>query len=1107
MPFANVPLLSAPPQGPPIVHAAEAGNEYGVKLLLLFHADVNARDAHNNTALHIAAARGHRGVVLMLLGAQASRSMRNKDFRLAEDLAKTSGVRALLRQRLNADREDVMLHPLPHRGGGGGGGSGGHYVGGSGSGDLSPPLSPPMHPHNNMSAGGGGGGASGWEGRRFAWDDGAALNSLSDGDGDSDCGSEDNLDDRVGLAPHHRSFGGGGGGVGMGGGGHSSDDELREPRSAPLHRKSGEGNGGRPLWQHQQPQQGARRNGTGKRQHFATVAGYGPPAAEGDAWRLGSTLPYVRFDGGLSTGGDGGGSRGSVHRAAVQPSFSKTFPYPKHQPQDGEEEGFGSSARSGSRVQQHSPDWVDSNGSGHGGGTEHMAPQRSLYRGDRLVRSARDHIAVDDLLGSGGSSSSGLAPRRGRTSSELDAAAAAAVRREVERERERERDRAYFEAAWNQQQWQRSERYGGGGGSGGGQRQPEPAGPSSTTEGAAVQGRHRRRGSWGGSAEASGVTDTGGPDSQQQLGRTYEGASGSSAGPEDMDRAARHWQMRVLDNRDRQERTRERERERDIERERQRERERERGRDQEKERERGQDWGREREKESAQEQLRSHWDESSFINSASTSRSTRSGSVSVRESMLPPDLQSMDCGAGADMPASMSFTSTLPRPPATASPRKLSPRQPPAIAQWGRSASASSQSRDVEHGASGSGVGELQLQDASATSASALAEALDGLQSLSQLPPGHRNEADLACIRPDWREAARANACVACSKEGCDRDCLTTTTDAGSTAVFSLSREESARALAAPLPNDPAVARLLTTTEVTAEAHTKAGLRWTRGHLLGEGAYGKVYMGLDQSTGKLMAVKQLKLQESSEKAAHLAALEREIELYKQMRHEHIVGYIDMERDEATDSLYVFLEYASGGSIHSMLEKFGIFSESLVRVYTRQLLLGLEYLHAQNIIHRDIKGGNVLVDCGIVKLADFGASKAHHEGTITDGCKSIRGSVFWMAPEVIKAAGYGRRADIWSVGGTVIEMLTGMHPWPEIDNTWSAIFQIAKTQTGPPIPPNCSSEAKDFLSLCFKLDPTKRPTASELLAHPFVANVESSSSDSGSRSEATSSLHD
>ncbi|XP_024527603.1 serine/threonine-protein kinase ste20 isoform X1 [Selaginella moellendorffii] len=273
------------------------------------------------------------------------------------------------------------------------------------------------------------------------------------------------------------------------------------------------------------------------------------------------------------------------------------------------------------------------------------------------------------------------------------------------------------------------------------------------------------------------------------------------------------------------------------------------------------------------------------------------------------------------------------------------------------------------------------------------------------------------------------------------------------------------------------------------EAKTTGKFKWTKGELLGEGAYGKVFSGLNQSTGELMAVKQLKIDpgEGQEKSFYLAALEREINLYRKLRHKHIVGYINMEQDEQSGSLYIFLEYVSGGSIQSMLERFGRFSEPLVRVYTRQLLLGLQYLHENRIVHRDIKGGNVLVDAiGVVKLADFGASKAFHDPTVTNECKSIRGSVFWMAPEVIKGDGYGRRADIWSVGCTVIEMLTAMHPWPDIDNTWSAIFHIAKASSGPPIPEHGSGCVKDFLQQCFQMDPRLRPTATQLLEHRFVA---------------------
>uniref|UniRef100_A0A7S1SGF6 Protein kinase domain-containing protein n=1 Tax=Tetraselmis chuii TaxID=63592 RepID=A0A7S1SGF6_9CHLO len=103
-------------------------------------------------------------------------------------------------------------------------------------------------------------------------------------------------------------------------------------------------------------------------------------------------------------------------------------------------------------------------------------------------------------------------------------------------------------------------------------------------------------------------------------------------------------------------------------------------------------------------------------------------------------------------------------------------------------------------------------------------------------------------------------------------------------------------------------------------------------------------------------------------------------------------------------------------------------------------------------------------------------------------KSIRGSVFWMAPEVIKGTGYGRRADIWSVGCTVLEMLTGMHPWPNLDNHWSAMFHIAKAKHGPPLPDNVSPVCRDFLQCCFQVDARLRPTATELLQHPYVSQI-------------------
>jgi serine/threonine protein kinase len=156
----------------------------------------------------------------------------------------------------------------------------------------------------------------------------------------------------------------------------------------------------------------------------------------------------------------------------------------------------------------------------------------------------------------------------------------------------------------------------------------------------------------------------------------------------------------------------------------------------------------------------------------------------------------------------------------------------------------------------------------------------------------------------------------------------------------------------------------------------------------------------------------------------------------------------------------------------------------------QIVLGIDYLHRMGIVHRDIKGANVLVtDNGVAKLADFGCSKQLNNiqsNSLEDSLKVITGSVPWMAPEVIKQTGQSPyAADIWSIGATVIEMATASHPWPEFSNQLAALFHVATSNEPPAIPPTLSPVAQDFLRYCLVIDENGRATSKELLRHPFI----------------------
>ncbi|TVU14443.1 hypothetical protein EJB05_37913, partial [Eragrostis curvula] len=234
----------------------------------------------------------------------------------------------------------------------------------------------------------------------------------------------------------------------------------------------------------------------------------------------------------------------------------------------------------------------------------------------------------------------------------------------------------------------------------------------------------------------------------------------------------------------------------------------------------------------------------------------------------------------------------------------------------------------------------------------------------------------------------------------------------------------------------------------------------------------------------------------------LKQLNQEIDILRELQHPNIVQYYGSELTD--DALSIHLEYVSGGSIHILLREYGAFKESLIRKYAGQILAGLAYLHGRNTVHRDIKGANILVGHnGEVKLADFGMSK--HISPYAE-VHSFKGTPHWMAPEVvINSHGYDLSVDIWSFRCTIIEMATAKPPWHPCERA-AAMFKIASSKEIPAIPDMFSEEGKNFLQLCLKRDPASRPSAAQLMNHPFVQDHPAESSKKNIGLSTTSSQH-
>jgi len=261
--------------------------------------------------------------------------------------------------------------------------------------------------------------------------------------------------------------------------------------------------------------------------------------------------------------------------------------------------------------------------------------------------------------------------------------------------------------------------------------------------------------------------------------------------------------------------------------------------------------------------------------------------------------------------------------------------------------------------------------------------------------------------------------------------------------------------------------------------------------LIGRGAFGSVYRGLTDE-GHTIAIKELQLPVigdgvlDARTKAQVESFKKEITLMKTLHHENIVRYLGSHFD--SHSIYIYVEYMAGGSVSSNLTRFGPFTEKLIKVYSRQILTGLDYLHQNLIVHRDIKGANILVDTqGKVKLADFGCSKAI-QGLVSQGdlLNTMQGTPYWMAPEVMRQQGHGPPADIWSFGCTVIEMAQGSPPFAgEYSQVGAFFFDMLGNEKKPQIPTHLSASARSFIEQTLTIAPNERPKPQALQKHVWL----------------------
>ena len=262
---------------------------------------------------------------------------------------------------------------------------------------------------------------------------------------------------------------------------------------------------------------------------------------------------------------------------------------------------------------------------------------------------------------------------------------------------------------------------------------------------------------------------------------------------------------------------------------------------------------------------------------------------------------------------------------------------------------------------------------------------------------------------------------------------------------------------------------------------------------IGIGAYGQVFKAMHKETREIYAIKIIDYSRNNDSKNNNVinynynSIQQETSMMKLLTDcQYIVKYYGSYFSRKSNTLWLILEYCSGGSIIDLMLSINrTFNEYEIASIIIMVLKGLDYIHSKNLIHRDIKGANILInEEGIVKIADFGVGvKLINE----INRKSKKGSPYWMSPQVALNSYYNEKTDIWSLGITCLEMIEGDPPNSQLKPR----FVIEKIGKDPPSAEellkgkNYSEEFKDFVKKCLEVNQRKRPNAKELLKHHFI----------------------